>query len=257
VTILRKGAGTGHSYRIDGRKVPGVTTILRMMPKDALAPWHGRVTAEYAVNNWERLTEVPAADRLRELERAANTESGAAAKKGTLIHRLAERIATLPEGAEIDFVPEELMPYVDSYLAFLDEHKPEVMATELVVASRRPWYCGTADLVAQLLGWTWLLEVKTGKAIYRESALQACAYSRATSYTLPGEGGIEHPLAGLGIERCGALHIRADGYDLYPLDTSDEVWAYFRRLAWCQAREDATREWVGEAVERPLLRAAS
>jgi hypothetical protein len=262
MTITRRAYGTGHSYKLNGSYAPGVTTILAMKPKDALMGWHSRVTAEYAVDHWDELAAMPVSARIKALTGAANAERDAAARKGTQVHRLAEQIVTLPEGAAIDFVPEELAGHVDSYLKFLAEHDPDPIAVELVVASRRPLYCGTADLVAHMDGQVWLLELKTSRSgIWPESALQACAYSRAESYTIAGGDGAEHPLAELGIERCGAVHIRSDGYDLRPLDTGDKVWAYFRHLAalhtatwkgWGRDRKDLTRAWVGWAIEPPL-----
>jgi len=216
------------------------------MPKDALIRWAGNTTAGFAVDNWARLDGLPVTERLAELQGAADAERDAAARRGTEVHSLAERLA-LGEAVE---VPEELAGHVESYRRFLARFDPEVIAVELVVANARPRYCGTADLVCFLMGAVWLLELKTSRSgIFRESALQATAYSRADVYTLPGEAGVEHSLAGLGIERCGALHIRSDGYDLRPLDTSDEVWRYFCRLAANHALDERSREWVGEAVE--------
>ena len=156
-------------------------------------------------------------------------------------------------------MPEELAGHVDAYLKFLAEHDPDPIAVELVVASRSPRYCGTADLVAHMDGQVWLLELKTSRSgIWPESALQACAYSRAQTYTIAGGDGQEHPLSELGIERCGSVWIRSDGYDLRPLDTGPAVWAYFRHLAalhhatWTADGKDRTRRWVGWSIEPPL-----
>jgi hypothetical protein len=79
--------------------------------------------------------------------------------------------------------------------------------------------------------------------------LQAAGYQHAESYTSEGDNGAEHPLADLGIERCGAVHVRADGYDLRPLDTGPGTWATFQHLAWLHWHADQADEWVGEAVE--------
>lgn len=257
MTITRKGAGSGHTYSVGKVWYPGVTTILRMKPKDALMGWHSKVTANYAVDHWDELAALLPTERQKRLIGAANEDRDAAARKGTAVHRLAERIVALPEDAPLDFVPDELAGHVDSYLKFLAEHDPDPIAVELVVANRRERYCGTADLVAHMDGQVWLLELKTARSgIFPESALQAAAYEHAEVYTLPGEGGEEHPMADLGIERCGSVHLRADGYDLRPLDTGPEVWAYFRHLAWLyratwDKKVDRTRDWVGWAIEPP------
>ena len=257
VTLVRSNHGRGHSYRRNGRKIPGVTTILgETMPKAALIRWAGNTTADYAADHWDELAALPITERIAQLRGAADAERDAAARRGTEVHRLAERLA-LGETVE---VPEPLAGHVEAYRKFLGDFDPEVIAVELVVASSRPRYCGTADLVADMLGEVWLLELKTSRSgIYRESALQSCAYRRAEVYTLAGDDGAERPLAGLGIQRAGAVHIRSDGYDLRPLDTGDEVWRYFRRLAATYHEDRRTEEtldgaylsraWVGDAVE--------
>jgi hypothetical protein len=260
VTIVRRNSGSGHSYKVNGHRFPGVTTIIgAQLPKPALQQWHSNVTAEWAVDHWAELDQMAPSERIKTLARVANQASGAAAVKGTHVHRLAEQLAL---GWEPE-VPEELAGHVDSYRRFLDRFDPDPVASELVIAHRRVRYCGTIDLVAHLMGSVWLLDIKTGKSgIYREAALQAAAYQHAEVFTVLGEDsdGLEHPLSDLGIERCGALHVRSDGFDLRPLETDEETWAYFRHLARLYHADEPhdrelPRRWVGAAIEP--LRVAS
>ena len=101
----------------------------------------------------------------------------------------------------------------------------------------------------QLAACRWLLDIKTGNDVYRESALQTCAYSRAEICLL--DGGVRS-VKSLGIERCGVVHVRADGWDLRPLDVGDDTWAHFLHLVWLHYHEAASKTWVGEAVDPPL-----
>jgi hypothetical protein len=256
VTIVRRTYGTGHGYKVNGRKFAGVTTIIREgMAKAALNQWYANTAASYAVDHWAELSGVMVSERIKAIAGAANEDRDSAARKGTKVHQLAEQLAL---GWEPE-IPEELAGHVAAYRLFLERYQPDPIASELVLANRRVRYCGTADLVTHLLGQIWLLEIKTARSgIFRESALQACAYQHAEAYTILGEDsdGLEHPMAELGIERCGALHVRSDGYDLRPLDTGEECWGYFKRLAWqYHADEPHDRElprrWVGVAVEPP------
>jgi hypothetical protein len=256
MTIIRRTYGTGHGYKVNGRKFPGVTTIIReQTSKGGLNKWYGDMAAAYAVDHWAELAEMKVSERIKAIAGAANEDRDSAARKGTQVHRLAEQLAL---GWEPE-VPEELAGHVAAYRLFLDRYRPDPIASELVIANRRVRYCGTADLVTHLLGQVWLLEIKTARSgIFRESALQACAYQHAESFTIPGEDsdGLEHPMADLGIERCGALHVRADGYDLRPLDTGEECWSYFRHLARLYHMDephdrDLPRRWIGAAVEPP------
>lgn len=244
MTITRRDHGKGHSYLIDGQKVPGVTTILNAaMPKPALIEWAGKTTAAYAIDYWDELADLTPSKRLDRLNRARFEEKDKAARRGTEVHRLAE---ALVKGEEVE-VPEELAGHVDAYVDFLNTWEPVAAAVEVVVANRTVGYCGTVDLVADLRGTRWLLDIKTARSgIFPETALQCCAYARAETYVCA--EGEEHPMSDLGIERVGAVHVRADGWDLRPLEAGDDVWAYFRHLAWLHRRADLIGDWVGPAL---------
>jgi hypothetical protein len=252
--ITRRNYGSGHSYKINGHPAPGVTTILRQLPSDGLIGWAARTTAEYAVDHWDELAELPVTERLKTLTGASTSEMGAAGRRGTMVHLLAEQIVAVPDEdlqriADLwAAVPEPLLGHVESYAQFLADHRPDPIAIELVVANRRPRYCGTADLVAHMHGEVWLLDLTTSKTVRANKALQTCAYRHAEAYTIAGENE-PHPLAELGITRAGAVHIRADGYDLRPLDTGPEVWDTFRHLAWLHHHAHPFDWWVGEAIQ--------
>jgi hypothetical protein len=261
MSIERRNYGRNHGYKIDGTKVPGVTTITRLMPKDKLVPWAGRVTAEHAIDHWAELAALPPSKRLEVLTWAWRADRDAAANRGTQVHRLARQLA---DGQEVD-VPPELAGHVESYRDFLDRLGVRQVATELVVAKRKPRaarYCGTLDLIADLpeLVTTsdevlpaarWLLDLKTSrKGPFREVAVQLCGYRHADVFIA--EDGSERPMPWLEVERTGVVWVRADGWDLYPVDTGPEVLDYWRRLVWLYYREDASQQWVGEAVVPPL-----
>jgi hypothetical protein len=238
VTISRRKYGTGHAYYVDGEKVPGVTTVLKVLPLN-LAGWAARTTAEYALDNWATLSEMPPSQRLRAMEGARNKVRDAAARRGTEVHKLGEALA---EGQEVK-VPDELAGHVGAYRDWLDRIQPAVMATELVVASRKHRYCGTSDLIADLpellLGpelispCRWLLELKTtASGVWPESALQATAYRHADVYVHPEHPDDEQPMELLGIERAGVIWIKSDACELRPVDTGPELWDFFQHARW-------------------------
>ena len=244
MAIARVNSGGGHSYTIDGTKVPGVTTIIGdALPKPALINWAGNVTAAYAVDHWPELGELPPSQRLERLKKAKYEDRDQAARRGTEVHALAEALA---RGEEVD-VPEELAGHVEAYVDFLNSWEPVVVLSETVVANRAIGYCGTLDLIADMRHQRWLLELKTTRSgIFPESALQACAYGRAEVWL--DAFGDEHPMDALGINRAAAVHIRADGWDLRPLDVGEEVWAVFRHLAWLRRHLEDNRRWVNAAL---------
>jgi hypothetical protein len=254
--IVRKNHGRNHSYRIDGDKVPGVTTITGFYKSGALAKYPGTATAEYAVNNWDSLTAMPPADRLKTLYGAQYGERDAAAGRGTQVHRIGARIAAGETGVPY---PDELAGHVESYRDFLDRLDPVVQAVELVIGNRTHRYCGTLDLIADLgaVEWQggiippsrWLLDVKTNRSgIWPETAMQLCGYEHAEVFIA--EDGSERPMSLFDppIERCGAVWVRGDGWDLVPLDTGPDTWQTFVYLAWLVHHEEDRKEWVGAAA---------
>lgn len=173
-------AGSGHSYFLDGVKVPGVTTILgNGVPKNGLQGWAAGTVADFVVNrlavargsdgrarivadelvadalSWNATRERPTAVSPGEvLPRSALVEIlkniryrdlGEASAKGTDVHRIAERLG---RGEEVD-VPEHLTGYVDGYLRFLDEWQPRDALLEAVVINRKWRYMGKSDLIAE------------------------------------------------------------------------------------------------------------
>ena len=248
MSIQRVNRGSGHSYTIDGERADGVTTILSEgYPKPALINWAANATAGYAVDHWDELAAVTTSERLRTLERARFADRDGAAVRGTTIHDLAYK---LQAGKEID-VPEPLLGHVDAYLRFTDEWQPQELIVETVIAHRTLRYCGTLDLVAGLNdGQVWLLDYKTsGKGVYVDTALQLAAYRNAEIFV--DHLGAEQPMPK--VDACGVVWLRADGYDLVPLDAGPAAWLAFmaaRQVA--QYRRNAS---VGEALEPPKVAA--
>jgi hypothetical protein len=263
--ITRRNYGKGHGYTLDGRKVPGVTTITGMTAKRALIDWAGNTTAAYAVDYWEELAALRVSQRLDRLRAARNEDRDTAAHRGTQVHALAARLI---KGEEVE-PPEEIAGHVEAYVDFLNRTQARAAHTELVVASRRWRYCGTLDLIADLCelelererieAARWLLEIKTSRSgVYMESALQLTGYRSAEVYvTGAAQDGVrlpEAPMDGLGITRAGVVHVRSDGWELRPVDTGPGPLEYFRRLRRLLAIEEATdkgREWIMPPVTPP------
>ena len=114
--LIRKNQGSGHSYELDGRWIPGVTTVIgAVLDKPALVSWAARETAAYADEHWARLSGMRSADRIVELERARYATNKKATQKGHRIHALAERIQA---GETVD-VPTEILADVEHTVAAL------------------------------------------------------------------------------------------------------------------------------------------
>jgi hypothetical protein len=257
VTIRRRNHGKSHSY-VDtdtGHKVRGVTTILGDgIPKKALIEWAAATTAEYAVDNWDDLAILAPSARLKTLTRARYAVTDEAANKGTQVHKLAERLVH----GETVAVPDGLEGHVKAYVDFLDEFDVQPILVERTVWSRQHGYCGTFDLLASLLDpddpdggrKTWLLDIKTNRSgIFGETALQLAAYRYADCWIDEDDDGTEMEMPE--VDLTGAVHVRADGYDLIPVDAGPEqhrTFLYAQQIAeFCAT----SRELVGEPITSP------
>lgn len=260
MTLQRINYGRGHGYKIDGQKVDGVTTLISQgLPKPALMYWSARTVAEYVADADEQtLTTLRGLGRsgmVAALKEVPWTARDAAAAKGTHVHLLAEQLAA---GTEVE-VPEAIAGYVESAVAFLDEYQVRPLAPlETALGSRKWRYGGTADLLAEVLLPTGekvraVLDYKTAASgIWPDVTLQLAAYRNAEIYL--DATGDERPLAELDLaETAYAVWLRADGYDVYPVQVGETQFKCFQHLAYVARRvNDKTGEmksWLGAALE--------
>lgn len=246
--LERRNHGRGHSYRLDGTKVDGVTTVLNSLPKPALINWAARQAAEKAVNEWDTLAALPPTERLNALAYAHREATSKAALRGTQIHDLGEKIS---HGEEVD-VPAEHVGPVEAYARFLDRWDISPIATETPVASMRYHFAGTADCWARVGardGQRALLDIKTGKGVYEEVALQLAAYRYADIWQ-PGDG-TEEPLPE--VDAVYVAHVLPDDVLLLPIHADLQTFRQFlyvmQTARWiAQARDESP---VGSALTPP------
>lgn len=258
--VRRRNHGRGHSY-VDARgvKVPGVTTIIGDgVPKESLVGWAANTTADYAVDHWDELAELKPSERLKRLKKARFEDRDAAANRGTQVHKLAERLVA---GEEVE-VPETLAGHVESYVRFLDEWDVQPILVEFVVVSYRYGWAGTGDLIASLLHHenpgqrvVWGLDLKTSRSgIFGETALQTTGYFEGSDFYIDAQGR-EQPIPR--VDRVGAVHIRADGYDLVPLEVGPEQLRDLRYVQQVAQLVERLPEYVGAPLEPPRRREAA
>ena len=243
--FTRVNRGRNHWYvDADGNKIPGVTTILsKGLPKPALTTWAANTAAAYAVDHWDTLAEETPSKRIALIKGAPWGERDAAALRGTLIHKIAERLGA---GEAVEY-PDTQAGHVEAATRFLDDWDVQPVLQEFPVAHLRYRYAGTADLIADLGdGNRWLLDYKTSKGVYGDTAFQLAAYRYAQIYL--DQSGEPQPM--IQVDRCGVVHVRADGYDLYPMTADESVHLQFRYIAQTAAAAEAARDYVGEGLVR-------
>lgn len=214
--------GRLYTNPITGEQVPSVTTVLGQIGKaEALKWWAAGETAKYAVtmkDTWLNLEAQAAIDLLkREPLRVLNK----AADRGTDVHAIADHYAQTGEIGEIG----HHSGYVDAMRAFFYDHQPLPILAEQTVFG--DGYAGSFDLICKLPALNdqiCILDYKTSKAIYPDTAAQLAAYANAGRYI-----DSDDLMQDLPKIECGVIvRFGADGeYEIQQADL-DAGWQYFQ-----------------------------
>lgn len=230
--IVRRTAGKNHYY-VDldigtrGERIPGVTTIVKAMANKKLENHGVGAAADYAVNNWDQLSDMPPADRVKAIMRGRWESLDEAGNKGKAIHRYGEQLLV---GKTVD-IPNGLRKYVDSYVSFMDVSGIQADRIEVPCYSASHRYAGTIDIIGSLIlpedpewddvprdddGRSYgVLDPKSGRGVYETAALQLCAYANAEHLITEGAASsdrdkrVEIPMPH--VDFAAAVHIHPDG----------------------------------------------
>ena len=257
-------SGRLYSHPVTGETAVSVTTVLGDgIPKKALPGWAARTAAEYAVENIDDLAAlcaeggVSTKEAIDRIKGAPWRQRDNKADIGTAVHDVAELLAGTPAGGEYELdladYDESIHGYLLSLLGWFEKHQPIVEATEATVWSRQHGYAGTLDLICKLPGrhedgGFMLLDFKTSKGVYGETALQLAAYAHADFILL--DDGSEHDLPGPIVE-LGVIHITPDGTParLYPVEHDP---AFFAMFLSAKTISGWTRDLSRTAIGKPI-----
>jgi hypothetical protein len=229
-------------------------------PKPFLIPWAAKMSAECAVDDHEIISkmlekgdEKAAIDHIKN---ARNRSAGAKADRGTIVHAALEAfIAKKPinDVALAEKLTEARVPrpmwkstkgMIEGALKFLKESKIKVTHSEATVFSREHEYAGTTDIFGTMKIGTSVVPVvvdfKTGKSIYDDTAMQLTAYARGDFIGL--DDGTELPVP-KGIELGMVVRPMASGtYEPATFSLGDDVFELFLHcLAIAQGRKILTQ----------------
>jgi hypothetical protein len=222
----RRGDVEWHSYSCPDHGVadlPGATTLIGRKAVPTLNQWFKAQGARAALRNLPALSQMVETSGedavVRFLAAAADKLRDDAGAVGTQVHAALDAVVTRRPFEMTDAIA----GHVEGARRWLNDRRPEVMASEFMVVSESERYGATGDLLAVLDGQLWILDWKTSKGVYETTALQLAAIARADH----GEDGQPVPPA----TRFGVLHVRADGTELVPFDVGDFEW---RALLACR-----------------------
>lgn len=181
-----------HRYFMDGKKMTGVTTILSVISKPQLIQWAANEAVKYIKENviTADLFEGSSASGIyypvseEDLEKARTAHAKKRDKSadiGTLAHAWVEDWIAGKNPPK----DENIALMTDNFLKWVGEVKPKFLASEKIVYSKKHFYAGTLDFVAEINGRTYLGDIKTGNGIYPEMFWQTAGYQLAFEETEP------------------------------------------------------------------------
>lgn len=250
-----------------GDRLRSVTTILGGgVPKPALIHWAGNMVADSAIEHLPALVAASRnPDALVEfrswLTKAHTRKRDERAEVGGLVHKVIESrlLGTpLPEAIKVGDTEwavdgPELAPFLEHFLQFEADWQPRWTASEMVVANPEHGWAGTLDYLigaegrigdalramgyavdpdGDLMGdtktggeWDRITSAGHVHGVYPEAGLQMSAYRQAKVAWLRDGSRVPMPAtADVGV----VLHLRPEGYRLYPARCGALEYRYFR-----------------------------
>jgi hypothetical protein len=248
-----RGGAREYTWPATGEKFVSVTTAIGVIDKPALRSWVGKSVATYAVENLAQVSAVAAKDpegAIELLKGAPWRQSTKAANIGSAVHAAVEALVLerpMPEPAD------ELKPFMVQFADFLEAYKPRFEMSEATVYSREHGYAGTLDSIAvielPLIGGRYLLDVKTGKGVYPEAALQMSAYARGEFIGLPDGTEAAWPA----IDAAAVVHLRPDSFELIPVRIDAEIFATFLSALDIFQAKKGESSWIGSAIKQGAM----
>lgn len=259
-----------------------VTTIIKGgLPSPALTAWGMRAVAEFAVANYRQLAAMVGSSYRFErnedgrivgilddpdavvsaidwLKGSPYRERDRKADAGTAIHEHAEAYAL---GKPMPAPAPEIADQVAAFHRFLEAYRPEPVKhpdggfwmAEASVFNRTEAYAGTLDAIMDIPGrGRCLIDYKSAKGVYAETALQLAAYRFAEFIGLP--DGTEWPMPK--VDGCAVLHLHPnagpEGYALIPMVADEQVFTAFKYarevFRWA---EETSKGVVGKPLPAP------
>jgi hypothetical protein len=236
---------TDHHYRYAGETYPGVTGVLGVLDKSGpLMGWASRETAKAAVaqiaNLPSLLETVGEEGVIKALTARSTWQRDEAAQLGTQVHHLADLYV---RGEPLPPMSETIKARVEAYADWWKASGWTLRVSEAYIVSPALRYGGTFDLLAKDAdGRTVLADIKSGRAVYREAALQLAAYGMAELVARPGDTKA-YPMPK--VDRYAVLHVTADGVREIELSIGQAEY-----MAWMACLE--LSRWAESMKGKPL-----
>lgn len=246
------------------RRYYGVTSVLGSLPKQMfLVPWAAKVVAEVAAevaaDYWYNKANSNTLDMYEtieedgeyefDIEAYANDlkhvwewERDQAGEVGDEVHEAAEYI--LKESRGVANIAEALLDTrrgelgdgaftrLSHLVSFLRSNQVRVENVEFTVYNDTEGYAGSCDLAAWVNGVPYILDIKTGKDVHEDVALQLTAYSRGEYILGDADKRLDMPFQGVELDTVHAavLHLRPTFCKMVDMACDEEMFDCFKSL---------------------------
>lgn len=216
-------------YDYNGQQLLSATSLRRVLGMSfGLHNWAVNQTIEASLSMRGNLAAQSMTDEeyKKHLRKTSMTKRDEAASLGTSIHEAAEM-----EVKANDLGPNDVRkPFLVQYELAQKELGFTVVASEMQVFNLTLGYAGSLDAIFRMPDGRFILvDYKTGKGIYNDTALQLALYFGAEfagGYDPLDQKDVEYPhltdLLGQ-CESTAILHIRPDSYEWVPIPVTDEL----------------------------------
>lgn len=171
-----------HGYKLDGKYVPRVTTILSVIAKPALLVWARREALKLVRSGLEphvgksvEMTQAFIDELITKADKEPDRIKDEAANVGTRAHKAIDQIIR----GEKPELTTDIIPCVESFMEWKKQSGLELLPGEIKVASKIHGYAGTLDGIARRGKNLVLTDWKTSNGIWPEYAYQVAAYAEA------------------------------------------------------------------------------
>jgi len=189
-----------HTYFLEGKRIPSVTTLLGNLSKPALPWWAAKMGAEAvrerildldlaAVEDWKPADQAAFADEAFTLAQRAHINiMQDAGKKGSAVHAAIEQFHTEFFTAEPPTDDPRALAAWEAFLAWWATAALTCVSTERMIVDPDGRYSGRLDLLLEDSASLWYVcDIKTSKGVWPEMILQNAGYAAA----IEGETGRE------------------------------------------------------------------
>lgn len=164
-----------HQYKIDGVRIPSVSSVIGVLDKPRMAWWiMSEVKKKLSSMVWTTITQ----DNIKDIYTAHLQKSQEALDIGTEVHNWCEQYAL---GNQLPMPDDDnVCNGVMAFLERVNTHNVEFLENEKIVYSKEHNYIGTFDALAIVDDKKTIIDFKTSKRFYPvDQGMQLCAYKQA------------------------------------------------------------------------------